>query len=148
MTEAGALLGQPGGPPSLRGTLMGPHEIVLPAQARMMNDIISLVGGKWSVLVIVFLSGGRRRFTDIRRSVEGISQRMLTVTLRGLERDGHVTRTVHPMIPPRVEYELTELGRDLLVLLRTLGCWALANHTRVADARTAYDSRHRRGTAG
>jgi DNA-binding HxlR family transcriptional regulator len=147
MTDAGALLGQPGGPPSLRGTLMKPREIVLPTQARIMNDIIPLVGDKWSVLVIVFL-GGRRRFTDIRHSVEGISQRMLTVTLRRLERDGHVTRTVHPTIPPKVEYELTELGRDLLVPLRALGCWALANHARVADARTAYDSRHRRGDAG
>jgi DNA-binding HxlR family transcriptional regulator len=126
---------------------MKPREIVLPTQARIMNDIIPLVGDKWSVLVIVFL-GGRRRFTDIRHSVEGISQRMLTVTLRRLERDGHVTRTVHPTIPPKVEYELTELGRDLLVPLRALGCWALANHARVADARTAYDSRHRRGTAG
>jgi DNA-binding HxlR family transcriptional regulator len=126
---------------------MKPREIVLPTQARIMNDIIPLVGDKWSVLVIVFL-GGRRRFTDIRHSVEGISQRMLTVTLRRLERDGHVTRTVHPTIPPKVEYELTELGRDLLVPLRALGCWALANHARVADARTAYDSRHRRGDAG
>jgi DNA-binding HxlR family transcriptional regulator len=99
---------------------MKPREIVLPTQARIMNDIIPLVGDKWSVLVIVFL-GGRRRFTDIRHSVEGISQRMLTVTLRRLERDGHVTRTVHPTIPPKVEYELTELGRDLLVPLRALG---------------------------
>jgi len=93
---------------------------------------------------------GSRVFVPLGEALrrQGQIDLALKVTLRGLERDGHVTRTVHPTIPPRVEYELTELGRDLLVPLRALGCWALANHARVADARAAYDSRHRRGTAG
>jgi DNA-binding HxlR family transcriptional regulator len=126
---------------------MKPSQTFIPGQCRLVNDIISLVGDKWSVLIIVFLGNGRKRFTDIKRSVEGISQKMLTVTLRGLERDGYVTRTVYPTIPPKVEYELTDLGRDLLVPLRALGSWALANHDRVAQARAAYDARHLRDAA-
>jgi len=112
-----------------------------------VNDVISLVGDKWSVLIIMLLGQGRRRFSEIKRSVDGISQKMLTVTLRGLERDGYVTRTVYPTIPPRVEYELTDLGRDLLVPLRALGEWAVANHARVAAARAAYDQRQSRDAA-
>ncbi|HET8728307.1 MAG TPA: helix-turn-helix domain-containing protein [Alphaproteobacteria bacterium] len=121
---------------------MKPSDAYLPGQCKLVNDIISLVGDKWSVLVIVHLGGGRERFTDIKRAVDGISQKMLTVTLRGLERDGYVTRTVYPTIPPRVEYELTDLGRDLLVPLRALGSWAIANHDNVARARAAYDARN------
>jgi DNA-binding HxlR family transcriptional regulator len=112
-----------------------------------VNDVISLVGDKWSVLIIMLLGQGKRRFSEIKRSVDGISQKMLTVTLRGLERDGYVTRTVYPTIPPRVEYELTDLGRDLLVPLRALGEWAVANHARVAAARAAYDQRQSRDAA-
>ena len=109
------------------------------AECRMANDVISLVGDKWSVLIVVLLGQGRKRFTEIKTSVEGISQKMLTVTLRGLERDGYVKRTVYPTIPPKVEYELTDLGRDLLVPLRALGSWAISNHARVQAARAAYD---------
>lgn len=111
------------------------------AECRMANDVISLVGDKWSVLIVVLLGPGRKRFTEIKTSVEGISQKMLTVTLRGLERDGYVKRTVYPTIPPKVEYELTDLGRDLLVPLRALGSWAIANHARVQAARKAYEGR-------
>lgn len=121
---------------------MEPSETYRPNQCQLVNDIISLVGDKWSVLIIVLLGGGKKRFSDIKRSVDGISQKMLTVTLRGLERDGYVTRTVYPTIPPKVEYELTDLGRDLLVPIRALGAWALANHDRVASNRAAYDARH------
>lgn len=126
---------------------MEPNESYLPGQCQLVNDVISLVGDKWSVLIIVLLGGGKRRFSDIKRSVDGISQKMLTVTLRGLERDGYVIRTVYPTIPPKVDYELTDLGRDLLVPLRALGQWAIANHDRVANSRAAYDARHAREAA-
>lgn len=126
---------------------MEPCEGYVPGQCRLVNDVISLVGDKWSVLIIMLLGQGRRRFSEIKRSVDGISQKMLTVTLRGLERDGYVTRTVYPTIPPKVEYELTDLGRDLLVPLRALGQWAVANHGRVTAARAAYDQRSAREAA-
>jgi len=126
---------------------MEPSETHVPGQCQMVNDIISLVGDKWSVLIIVLLGSGKQRFSDIKRRVDGISQKMLTVTLRGLERDGYVTRTVYPTIPPRVEYELTDLGRDLLVPIRALGQWALANHDRVKRNRAAYDARLAREAA-
>lgn len=121
---------------------MEPSEGYVSGQCQLVNDVISLVGDKWSVLIIVLLGGGKKRFSAIKRSVDGISQKMLTVTLRGLERDGYVTRTVYPTIPPKVEYELTDLGRELLVPLRALGQWAITNHGRVSAARTAYDVRH------
>lgn len=126
---------------------MKPSETHVPGQCQMVNDIISLVGDKWSVLIIVLLGAGKQRFSDIKRRVDGISQKMLTVTLRGLERDGYVARTVYPTIPPRVEYELTDLGRDLLVPIRALGQWALANHDRVKRNRAAYDARMTREAA-
>ncbi len=126
---------------------MEPCESYVPGQCRLVNDVISLVGDKWSVLIIMLLGQGKRRFSEIKRSVDGISQKMLTVTLRGLERDGYVTRTVYPTIPPKVEYELTDLGRDLLVPLRALGQWAVANHGRVTAARAAYDQRSAREAA-
>jgi DNA-binding HxlR family transcriptional regulator len=121
---------------------MEPSEPYVPGQCHTVNDIISLVGDKWSVLIVVLLGGGKKRFSELKRAVDGISQKMLTVTLRGLERDGYVTRTVYPTIPPKVEYELTDLGRDLLVPLRALGAWALANHDKVARSRAAYDARY------
>src|SRR4051812_16189065 len=79
-----------------------------------LREVLDRVGDKWSVLVIYLLGDGTRRFTELLRSIDGISQRMLTVTVRGLERDGLVTRTVHPVVPPRVDYALTTLGRTLL----------------------------------
>lgn len=108
---------------------------------RRANEVIALIGDKWSVQIVMHLGRGSQRFTEIRRAVDGISQKMLTVTLRGLERDGYVRRTVHPVIPPRVDYELTPLGAELLVPLKALGDWAMANHARVVAARTAYDAR-------
>ncbi len=112
-----------------------------PGHCTRANEVISLVGDKWSVHIVMLLGQGRHRFMEIKRAVDGISQKMLTVTLRGLERDGYVTRTVFPTIPPKVEYELTDLGRDLLIPLRALGSWALENHARVVAARQAYDAR-------
>ena len=79
-----------------------------------VNDILSTIGDKWTVLIVVTLSKGPMRFNEIRRAVGGISQRMLTLTLRGLERDGFATRTVFPTVPPRVDYALTELGKTLI----------------------------------
>lgn len=108
------------------------------------NQVITLIGDKWSVQIVMHLGHhGIRRFTEIRQAVDGISQKMLTVTLRGLERDGYVRRTIHPVIPPRVDYELTVLGRELLVPLKALGDWAIANHARVMAARAAYDAGER-----
>jgi DNA-binding HxlR family transcriptional regulator len=104
-----------------------------------VRDVLDRVGDKWSVLVVGLLSGGPRRFSDLRRSIEGISQRMLTLTLRGLERDGLVSRTVYPTIPPRVEYELTHLGRTLLEPIQALAQWAGENRVRIQEARIRFD---------
>ena len=90
---------------------MKPRHKHLPADCRAVSDVLARVGDKWSVLVVTRLGGGPVRFNELRRSIGGISQRMLTLTLRGLERDGLITRTIFPTIPPRVEYALTALGR-------------------------------------
>jgi DNA-binding HxlR family transcriptional regulator len=111
------------------------------SECRKANEVISLIGDKWTVHLVMLLVSGRRRFTELQRSVDGISRKMLTTTLRALERDGYVTRTVFPTIPPRVDYELTELGRELAAPLQALGAWAIANHERVIGARRAYDDR-------
>ena len=106
-----------------------------------MRDILDRVGDKWSVLVVILLKDGTLRFSTLRRSVEGISQRMLTQTLRQLERDGLVHRTVYPSVPVRVEYELTALGRTLIEPLSALACWAENHRQAILAARAAYDSR-------
>ncbi len=111
------------------------------SECRRANEVISLIGDKWTVHLVMLLVGGRRRFTELQRAVDGISRKMLTSTLRALERDGYVTRAVFATIPPRVEYELTELGRELAAPLQALGTWAIANHERVITARHAYDAR-------
>jgi len=106
-----------------------------------LRDVLDRVGDKWSVLVVVLLGNGRLRFSDLRRSVEGISQRMLTHTLRQLERDGLVERTVYPSVPVHVEYELTALGRTLIEPLEALAHWAESHRSVILSARAAYDSR-------
>jgi DNA-binding HxlR family transcriptional regulator len=105
-------------------TSMLPGTLHVPEDCRAVSDVLDRVGDKWSVLVVVMLGDGPKRFNELRRSIASISQRMLTLTLRGLERDGLVTRTVFPTIPPRVDYELTDLGRSLLTPVDTLGRWA------------------------
>lgn len=110
---------------------------------RPINDVVSLIGDKWTVLVISLLGDGSMRFSELKNAIGAISQKMLTTTLRGLERDGYVTRTVFPTIPPRVDYELTALGRDLLVPVKALRDWALSNRLRVEVARTKFDTRNR-----
>lgn len=126
---------------------MKPTTTNVPGQCTRANDVISLIGDKWSVHVVMLLGRGKQRFSEIKRSVDGVSQKMLTTTLRGLERDGYVKRTVFPTIPPRVEYELTALGEELLVPLGALGAWAIENHRRVVLARAAYDARGSRDAA-
>ena len=106
-----------------------------------MRDILDRVGDKWSVLVIILLRDGKMRFSDLRRAVDGISQRMLTQTLRQLERDGLVSRTVYPSVPVRVEYALTALGETLTGPLSALAEWAQTNRDAILLNRAAYDSR-------
>lgn len=106
-----------------------------------VREVLDRVGDKWSLLVVATLRKGRLRFTELQRHIPGVSQRMLTRTLRGLERDGLVARTVHAEVPPRVEYELTELGGTLLRLAIALGDWAIENQPRIEAARAEYDAR-------
>ncbi|WP_433176124.1 winged helix-turn-helix transcriptional regulator [Actinoallomurus sp. CA-150999] len=104
------------------------------------REVLDLVADKWSLYVIAELGQGTRRFNELKRSVDGISQRMLTVTLRGLERNGLVTRTIYPVVPPRVEYELTELGRMLLKAAIDLITWAESHLPEIHEARRRYDT--------
>jgi DNA-binding HxlR family transcriptional regulator len=108
---------------------------------RAVSTVLARVGDKWSVLIIVLLGDGAKRFNEIKRGVGGISQRMLTLTLRGLERDGLVKRTQFPTIPPRVEYELTPLGRSLWKAVEPLGAWAQGHVKHITKARAAFDLR-------
>jgi DNA-binding HxlR family transcriptional regulator len=111
----------------------------LPGDCRAVSDVLARIGDKWSVLVVSRLGEKQLRFNELRRSIGGISQRMLTLTLRGLERDGLITRTLFPTIPPRVDYALTPLGRDLLEPVSALGDWAIRNQEKIARAREAFD---------
>ena len=108
---------------------------------RAVSAILVRIGDKWSVLIVALLGGGPRRFNEIKRMVGGISQRMLTLTLRGLERDGLVTRTVTPTNPPRVDYALTDMGLSLWQPVQVLGNWARAHRTDIEAARQAFDGR-------
>src|SRR4029078_7587357 len=92
----------------------------LPTDCRPVSEILSRIGDKWSVLVVSYLGAGSLRFSEVRQRIGGLSQKMLAATLRGFDGGGFVTRTVPPTIPPRVDYELTALGRDLLVPVRAL----------------------------
>ena len=112
------------------------------SDCRAVASILARVGDKWSLFIIMLLGAGPRRFNEIKRMVGGISQRMLTLTLRGLERDGLVTRTVFPTIPPRVDYELTDLGRGLWQPVEALGMWAREHQTEIEDARARFDRRN------
>jgi DNA-binding HxlR family transcriptional regulator len=106
---------------------------------RIVGSVLARVGDKWSILVIVLLGDGPQRFNAIKRAITGISQRMLTLTLRGLERDGLVRRTHFPTIPPRVDYELTPLGRSLWKAVEPLGSWAQTHVKQITKARAAFD---------
>ena len=105
----------------------------------VVREILDRVGDKWSVLVIALLGEQGQRFSELRRSIDGISQRMLTLTLRQLERDGLVSRTVHATVPPRVDYALTPLGKSVLEPITVLMRWAQEHGTDVAEARRRYE---------
>ena len=109
---------------------------------RAVSEVLNRVGDKWSVLIVVTLAEGSKRFNELRREIPSISQRMLTLTLRGLERDGLVNRTVTPTIPPRVDYELTPLGRSLQAPVEALANWAIENIEAVYEAQARFDSEH------
>lgn len=106
-----------------------------------VRQILDRIADKWSLLVIALLEQRVLRFTELRREIDGVSQRMLTVTLRQLERDGLVKRTVHAVVPPRVEYELTPLGGTLHATIQSLVTWTEVHRGEIASARVAYDSR-------
>lgn len=108
---------------------------------RATREILDRIGDKWSLYIIALLAKGTMRFNELRRGIDGISQRMLTLTLRGLERDGLVTRTIYPTIPPRVDYELTELGHTLLVPVMALVSWADNNQLAIKEAHERFDEK-------
>ncbi len=110
------------------------------AGCKNVAPVLNRVGDKWSMLIVMILSGGPRRFSELKRAIDGISQRMLTLSLRGLERDGLVTRTVTPTIPPRVDYELTELGVSLREPVKALGDWAIEHIACIRAAQQRYDT--------
>ena len=112
-----------------------------PAACPAVREVLNRIGDKWSVQIVALLGGGPQRFGELKRAIEGISQRMLTLTLRGLERDGLVTRTVFPEIPPRVDYELTKLGQTLLEPIEALAAWAAEHRTAIQSAREKFDRR-------
>ena len=119
---------------------MSPGHKHVRGECLAVREVLNRVGDKWSVLVVSLLGDGTKSFSELRRMIEGISQRMLTLTLKGLERDGLITRTMYPTIPPRVEYELTRLGRSLLIPITGLGTWAAQNRERIQAARGKYDA--------
>lgn len=108
---------------------------------RAIGQILDRIGDKWTIMAVGVLASGKLRFNEIMREIGGVSHRMLTLTLRGLERDGLVTRTAYNTIPPKVEYELTELGRSLIEPLRILASWSAQHRSAVEMARKNFDNR-------
>ena len=127
--------------PTLKPTRVKPMEAdeETHAECRAMAQVLDRVGDKWTVMVVGVLSHGPQRFNAILRTINGVSHRMLTLTLRGLERDGLVTRTMYPTIPPKVEYELTELGGSLIGPLRALSAWGRKHRATIELSRGQYD---------
>src|SRR6266478_3448303 len=121
------------------GTALIPSNLEVAEDCRAVSEVLARVGDKWTVLVVSALGEGPKRFNELRRALGSISQRMLTLTLRGLERDGLVTRTMFPTIPPRVDYELTKLGNSLLEPVSGLGLWARQNRSAIEAARRRFD---------
>ncbi|MET0182814.1 MAG: helix-turn-helix domain-containing protein [Caulobacterales bacterium] len=118
---------------------MKPTHVHVADECRAVSETLARIGDKWSVQTVALLGEGPKRFSELRREIGAVSQKMLTSTLRNLERDGFVTRTIYPTIPPRVDYALTELGYDLLGPVKALGDWAKTNQPRIAAAREAFD---------
>jgi len=123
------------------GTSVLPRTLHEPEDCRAVSEVLARVVDKWTVLVVWTLGDGSKRFNELRKALGSISQRMLTLTLRAVERDGLVTRTVFPTIPPRVDYELTELGRSLLDPVSELGSWARKNRPAIENARHRFDAK-------
>jgi DNA-binding HxlR family transcriptional regulator len=117
-----------------------PAELDRRHDCRRVTPVLNRVGDKWSMQVVMGLADGPRRFSELKRALDGVSQRMLTLTLRGLERDGLISRHVTPTIPPRVDYELTELGTSLREPVRALGAWALEHIDCIWAAQQRYDA--------
>ncbi|WP_407495760.1 winged helix-turn-helix transcriptional regulator [Pseudooceanicola sp. MF1-13] len=115
------------------------HEILHNYPCEDIAATLSLVGDKWSMLIVMYLSAGPCRFNELKRKIGSITQRMLTLTLRKLEREGLVIRTIYPEVPPRVEYALTDLGHSLFKPVQELGLWALSHQTDLKRARAEYD---------
>jgi DNA-binding HxlR family transcriptional regulator len=109
-----------------------------------VHEVLAQISGKWTILVVRALSDGPKRFSELKRHIEGVSQKMLTATLRDLEKDGFVSRKVTPSIPPRVDYALTEMGEELQGPLKVIGNWAHANRHRVEEARERFAEREAR----
>ena len=126
-------------PRKQEGTKTIPGTLHVPEECRQVSEVLQRIGDKWTVLVVGELGRGPKRFNEIRRALGSISQRMLTLTLRGLERDGLVTRTVFPTVPPRVDYELTKLGHSLLEPVNGLGLWARQNQPAIRQAQEKFD---------
>ena len=118
------------------GRPAGSHENCL-----AIREVLNRVGDKWSVLIVGLLQSGPQRFSELKRTIEGISQRMLTLTLRGLERDGLVSRTQYPTIPPRVDYALTPLGKTLLEPVNALANWSEKHRYDIQGARDRFDAK-------
>jgi DNA-binding HxlR family transcriptional regulator len=122
--------------------------LVAETQTCEIRDLLDRLADKWSLLVVELLGDRTHRFMELRREIDGISQRMLTLTLRQLERDGLVERTVYPVVPPRVEYALTPLGATLLETIQPLVAWTRSHRDEIAAARVAYDRRATEPVAG
>jgi DNA-binding HxlR family transcriptional regulator len=127
--------------PTINGGELPLGEACKSEDACEVRHLLDRIGDKWSLLVIALLGRGTRRFSELRREIDEISQRMLTLTLRHLERDGLVERTVYPVVPPRVEYRLTPLGATLLETIQALVTWTVEHREEIASARAAYDAR-------
>jgi DNA-binding HxlR family transcriptional regulator len=125
-----------------QGNIDVTEQVTAEDQACTVRQVLDRVGGKWSIGILVAASKGPVRFTELERSVEGISRRMLTLTLRQLERDGLLVRTVYPTVPPKVEYRATEIALELYDSLVTLTTWAERHRATIAAAREAYDQEH------
>ena len=121
---------------------MKPRHPKVTEECQSVSEVLGRVGDKWTVLIVSLLGSGPKRFSELQRSVHGISHKMLATTLRNMERDGFCTRTVFPTIPPRVEYALTKLGRELLVPVQALAEWAIANRERLNAARRQFDEQN------
>src|ERR1700704_5023691 len=126
------------------GTRTIPGNLHVPEDCRAASEVLARVGDKWTVLVVSTLGDGPKRFSELRRALGSISQRMLTLTLRALERDGLGTRTVFPTIPPRVDWDLTGLGLLFLEPVSGLALWTRQNRSAIEDARGRFDTSENR----